>query len=527
VVTTCSALKSPSPDYYKQPSSTISQTLSSSISNTNEASNESQEIVGKSPSNAQSLLDEVMQAFSEIYVDDTKKTDSIANDETVLERTADINSSSNNHVGTNGLSHRPPAKLFRTEQQQDQTTYNFQLGHISPAESIHTTDNDPNSRSPSTLSKLLPKLTLKKSNDSSCRFSRELEQRLQNGDELVVSEEAKNAYDLLINGCRSASPTSPTHSHIPDSSTPLFLRSRCTSGDLEHHQQLQQQGPTSDIQQEILPHQSTSILFGSSSSSSNISLSTTSSSRLQNNSKNLSSVSNSSSSSANVAPIRSYHHNDRNSHYSATSTDNDVSIDLQNGEHHTSTQQRNANHPLFIATGGGNIKSPTQLTVSTDTRDNCSASPLRLLRSGGTPSLLPKPIRQQQHQQPSSSLLQAQTCVTGTQLLTPSSSNSNTLDNSHNHNDSNGILIEDNLSLSNSSTSTHSFSSSHINHPMTTISVVNNIGQQLPPPPDLSSLGSKLTTATTLHTLKLPLPIPQTTSTNHYRTKKRFNLFAS
>jgi hypothetical protein len=40
-------------------------------------------------------------------------------------------------------------------------------------------------------------------------------------------------------------------------------------------------------------------------------------------------------------------------------------------------------------------------------------------------------------------------------------------------------------------------------------------GQPLPPPPDLSSLGSKLTTATMTHTLKLPAP----STSNTYRSK--------
>ncbi|CAF1441649.1 unnamed protein product, partial [Didymodactylos carnosus] len=479
-VPACSILQSSLPDYCKQSSCTISKTLSSSIDNIDKMSNESEEekkemIVEKSSPNAQSLLDEVMQAFSEIYVDD-KKIHSTTNEEAVLSKVTDM---SNNIVVTNGLPPRPPAKPFRTDQQQEQTTFNFKLGHISSAESMHITDH-------------------------------------------VVSEEAKNAYDLLINGYRSVSPTSLTHSCHPDSSTPLLLRSRCTSSDSEHHQQ---QGITPDIPHETHHHHPAAILFGSSSSSSSISLSTTSSSRLQNDSKNVSSISNSSSSSANVASTRSYNYNDRNSHYSATSTDNDISIDLQNGEHHISPQHKSTNHPLFIATGGGSIK--TQLAVSTETRDNCSASPLRLFRSGVAPSLLPKPIRQQQQQQQSSSLLQAPTSD-GSQLHTPSSSNSNTLDNSYNHNDSNLILVEDNVSLSNSSTNAHSLPSSQKNHPTTTtISIVDSTGQQLPPPPDLSSLGSKLTTATTLRTLKLPLSIVQTTPMNHYRTKKRFNLFAS
>jgi hypothetical protein len=40
-------------------------------------------------------------------------------------------------------------------------------------------------------------------------------------------------------------------------------------------------------------------------------------------------------------------------------------------------------------------------------------------------------------------------------------------------------------------------------------------GHHLPPPPDLSSLGNKLTTATMTHTLKLPAPL----TSNTYRLK--------
>lgn len=43
-------------------------------------------------------------------------------------------------------------------------------------------------------------------------------------------------------------------------------------------------------------------------------------------------------------------------------------------------------------------------------------------------------------------------------------------------------------------------------------------GQPLPPPPDLSSLGSKLTTATMTHTLKIPVPLSSSTS-NACRSK--------
>jgi hypothetical protein len=50
-------------------------------------------------------------------------------------------------------------------------------------------------------------------------------------------------------------------------------------------------------------------------------------------------------------------------------------------------------------------------------------------------------------------------------------------------------------------------------------------GQPLPPPPDLSSLGSKLTTATMTHTLKLPVPLTSSTSgSNTYRSKSMKNI---
>jgi hypothetical protein len=44
-------------------------------------------------------------------------------------------------------------------------------------------------------------------------------------------------------------------------------------------------------------------------------------------------------------------------------------------------------------------------------------------------------------------------------------------------------------------------------------------GQPLPPPPDLTSLGSKLTTATMAHTFKLPASL----TTNKYRIKSMKN----
>lgn len=150
---------------------------------------------------------------------------------------------------------------------------------------------------------------MKKSNDEPCRFTRELEQRLQNGLFIFlsffhrkfsyqyqigdISEEAKHAYNLLINGGRT---NNSLLSHDENS--------HCTSnGDLS----INNCEKTSD--------HSTIPLFGSSSSSSSTSISTSSTS---NNTQ-----SNTSSSSSNQQKF------DRHSHYSSTSTDNDISVDLK------------------------------------------------------------------------------------------------------------------------------------------------------------------------------------------------------
>lgn len=116
-----------------------------------------------------------------------------------------------------------------------------------------------------------------------------------------ISEEAKHAYHLLIDGRTSSSPEG--HSH-------------CTSnGDLSsHHQEIDQNCKTTSQPPLALPP--TTVLFGSSSSSSSTSISTNSiSTNTQSNT--------SSSSSSNQVK------SDRHSHYSSTSTDNDISHDLQ------------------------------------------------------------------------------------------------------------------------------------------------------------------------------------------------------
>jgi hypothetical protein len=149
---------------------------------------------------------------------------------------------------------------------------------------------------------------MKKSNEEPCRFTRELEQRLQNGlfNFLIIetidfyqfkigdiSEEAKHAYNLLING-RTNSSSEQSH---------------CTSdGDLSsnNHEIDHHSKPSPPPPPKI-------VLFGSSSSSST-SISTSSTSN--NTQSNTSSSSNQQKS-------------DRHSHYSSTSTDNDISMDLK------------------------------------------------------------------------------------------------------------------------------------------------------------------------------------------------------
>ena len=118
-----------------------------------------------------------------------------------------------------------------------------------------------------------------------------------------ISEQAKTAYNLLINGCANESNFPPAtfideesshcSSHVDLSSNLNELTSECKTVQIHH------------------PN---TVLFGSSSSSST-SISTSSISN------NTSSVSSSSSSNQ----VKS----DRHSHYSSTSTDNDISIDLK------------------------------------------------------------------------------------------------------------------------------------------------------------------------------------------------------
>ncbi|CAF1327509.1 unnamed protein product [Rotaria magnacalcarata] len=384
-----------------------------------------------------SLLDEVLQAFTEIYCEPETTPCVIEED----------------------ISPKPPPKPERSEPTSPKSpTANLQLSSI-PSRPIglnqSPSDNmtDSNSRSSPIHSRLLKKSPLKRSNEETCRFSRELEQRLQNGD---ISEEAKHAYNLLVNGCTNSS--SLSHEENLHSTSNDDLSSNNNNNNVVENNTKQS------------PSHPVAILFGSSSSSSSTSISIGSSS---NNTQ-----SNTSSSSSS-----DQQKTDRHSHYSSTSTDNDISIDL---------------------------KPQTDL------------SPLKLLRNGINPSsITSKHMRQQLSAHDTSSSNHS-----------PISSTSNTLSNLS----ITSPLYEHHLLLlpppsqsSSSSNNDDNRSLSSLNSRSLSInkSEQNSItGQPLPPPPDLSSLGSKLTTATMTHTLKLPAPLTSSTS-NPYRSKKRFNLFTS
>ena len=119
----------------------------------------------------------------------------------------------------------------------------------------------------------------------------------------TISEEAKNAYNLLINGC-----SSPTLSNSED-------RSHCTShADLSSNPE-NKVSPVHPLPPPPPSSHPPAVLFGSSSSSST-SISTSS---ISNNT--------SSSSSSSHRPK-----SDRHSHYSSTSTDNDISMDLKSNQ---------------------------------------------------------------------------------------------------------------------------------------------------------------------------------------------------
>ncbi|CAF2753371.1 unnamed protein product [Rotaria sp. Silwood2] len=382
-----------------------------------------------------SLLDEVLQAFTEIYSE------------------PEIAS----HLLEDNTSLKPPPKPERSEPTSPKSpTVNLKLSSISSRtiglnQSPSDNMTDLNSRSPSNPNRLLKKSPIRKSNEETGRFSRELEQRLQNGD---ISEEAKHAYNLLINGCTNNSSLSheePLHSTSHDD---LSLNNNETDNNTKQS-----------------PIHPTTILFGSSSSSSSTSIST-------------SSTSNNTQSNTSSSSSSGQQKSDRHSHYSSTSTDNDISIDLK-------TQN--------------------------------DLSPLKLLRNGINPAnLTSKTIRQQ-----------ISTNETNSSNHSPISSTSNTLSNlsitsplyDHHHH----LLLPLPSQSSSSSTNDDNRSISSLNSRSlsTNKSEQHSItGQPLPPPPDLSSLGSKLTTATMTHTLKLPVSLTSSTSTsNAYRSKSMNSIF--
>ncbi|CAF0718876.1 unnamed protein product [Adineta steineri] len=376
-----------------------------------------------------SLLDEVMQAFTEIY-SEPESTSYLSIDSIPIK---------------SPLALKPERSLSTSPKSP---TINLKL---STSVDINQSPSDTMIDSNSRLldhNRLLLKSPLKKSNEETCRFTRELEQRLQNGD---ISEEAKNAYNRLVNG-RKEDSSSILHEENVHSTS---------NGDLSSNNNEHQ----NDIKQSSIDHHSVIPLFGSSSSSSSTSISTSSTSNhIQSNTSSSSSSSNKKKS-------------DRHSHYSSTSTDNDISIDL---------------------------------------KPQSELSPLKLLRNAVNPSsFISKSMRHQ-------------TSVTETTNLSnhsPVSSASNTLSNLS----SASPLFDHPTSLpppSHSSSSSNmddnrSLSSLNSRSLLTNKNDQNSVtGQPLPPPPDLSSLGSKLTTANITQTLKLPAPLTSSTSgSNTFRSK--------
>ncbi|CAF1010714.1 unnamed protein product [Adineta steineri] len=129
----------------------------------------------ESTEQSSSLFDEVMQAFTEIY----SETESM--------------SLSEDNLLTRSTSPQSPVVDIQSTS-FDKNQFSF--------------DNMTDNRSPP-FSRLLSKLTIKKPNETSCRFTRELEERSRNGD---LSEQGKRAYNLLINRCTSnSSSQSSTH----------------------------------------------------------------------------------------------------------------------------------------------------------------------------------------------------------------------------------------------------------------------------------------------------------------------------
>lgn len=117
-----------------------------------------------------------------------------------------------------------------------------------------------------------------------------------------ISEEAKHAYNLLVNGhTNNSSLTNEEHSHSVNN-TNLSSNHNEQQNDIENNSK---QSPTYN-------HLTTALFGSSSSSSTSISTSSTS----NNTQSNTSSSSN-------------HQKSDRHSHYSSTSTDNDISMDLK------------------------------------------------------------------------------------------------------------------------------------------------------------------------------------------------------
>ncbi|CAF1083568.1 unnamed protein product [Adineta ricciae] len=139
------------------------------------------------PDQSSSLFDEVMQAFTEIYSE--PETTSVHED----------------HQLTRSAS---PQSL-PADQIEPSSSYDIN-------QFLSDDMTDSNNRSSPSFSRLLSKLNVKKPNEKTCRFTRELEERSRTGN---LSEQGKSAYNLLINRCTSnSSSQSSTHDDHSSSS---------------------------------------------------------------------------------------------------------------------------------------------------------------------------------------------------------------------------------------------------------------------------------------------------------------------
>ncbi|CAF1669489.1 unnamed protein product, partial [Adineta ricciae] len=211
-----------------------------------------------------SLLDEVLQAFTEIY-SEPDTTPRLTVDHTSIKPPPKPERSEPTSPKSPTIDLKLSA-VSSTKIDFNQSPLEIVTGILKKMNSIECDRSlkvDSNSRSP-VHTRLPSKSPLKKSNEETCRFTRELEQRLQNGD---ISKEAKHAYNLLVNGHTDSSSLIHEQDSHSTSNDDLSSNNHEPSNDIVHHTK---QSPTQ-------PH-APIALFGSSSSSSSTSISTSSAS---------------------------------------------------------------------------------------------------------------------------------------------------------------------------------------------------------------------------------------------------------